>query len=279
LSLGDKNKDQNNTMFLINYDLLSISYMWSDELAKLGDTIQNDMNEYKQREKAKNKYITDGVHDLLFNKDDEDLETHEKIDQKFLPIVQLKVDINNFNPENLKDIEKRINKFNKGIETFKNSVLNSLSKHGNYKELSKENNIYEHRKIKGADNLFCQRKMDSLSKGDENYLLPSHQIKNKNDIILDNQILIRNFAHVITDLYDQYFRIPTIELQSSHADLKLKSSTDNNNLTEEEKKNTCKVVEGSNQIMIYDKKLKKIIKKKIKFKKEPSWIHQIPFGM
>ena len=192
--------------------------------------------------------------------------------------MQLRVDINNFNPENLKDIDKRINKFNKGIETFKNSVLNSLSKHGNYKEISKENNIYEHRKVKGADNLFCQRKMDSLSKGDENYLLPSHQIKNKNDIILDNQILIRNFAHVITDLYDQYFRIPTIELQSSHADLKLKSSTDNNNLTEEEKKNTCKVVEGSNQIMIYDKKLKRIIKKKLNLKKNPHGYTKFPLG-
>ena len=62
----------------------------------------------------------------------------------------------------------------------------------------------------------------------------------------------------MTDLYDQYFRIPTIELQSSHADLKLKASSDNN--SEEEVKNTCKVIEGSNQIMIYDKKLKKIIK-------------------
>ena len=65
--------------------------------------------------------------------------------------------------------------------------------------------------------------MDVLSKGDENYLIPSHPIKSKNDIILDNQILNRNFAHVMTDLYDQYFRIPTIELQSSHADLKFKS--------------------------------------------------------
>ena len=48
--------------------------------------------------------------------------------------------------------------------------------------------------------------MDALSKGDENYLLPEHSIKNKNDIILDNQILNRNFSHLMTDLYDQYFR-------------------------------------------------------------------------
>ena len=53
LSLDDKNKDQNNTMFLINYDLLSISYMWSDNLAKIGSSIQSDMEDYKNREKKK----------------------------------------------------------------------------------------------------------------------------------------------------------------------------------------------------------------------------------
>ena len=274
----DKNKDPHNTIFLINYDLISIPYMWSYEMTKIGESIELNMKNYSTREQNKNAQIITKIKNILFSEDDEDPITKEKIDQKFLPLVQLKIDINNFNSENLKLIDKRINKFNKGIETFKNSVLNSLNKHGNYKELSKENNIYEHRKVKGADNLFCQRKMDSLSKGDENYLLPSHQIKNKNDIILDNQILIRNFAHVITDLYDQYFRIPTIELQSSHADLKLKSTTDNNNLTEEEKKNACKVVEGSNQIMIYDKKLKKIIKKKLNLKKNPHGYTKFPLG-
>ena len=274
----DKNKDPHNTIFLLNYDLISIPYMWSHEMTKIGKSIELNMKNYEAREQNKNNQIISKIKDILFSEDDEDPLTHEKIDQKFLPIVQLKVDINNFNPENLKDIDKRLAKFNKGIESFKNSVLNSLSKHGNYKELSKENNIYEHRKVKGADNLFSQRKMDTLSKGDENYLLPSHSIKNKNDIILDNQILIRNFAHVITDLYDQYFRIPTIELQSSHADLKFKASTDNNGLTEEEAKNTCKVIEGSNQIMIYDKKLKRIIKKKLNLKKNPHGYTKFPLG-
>ena len=274
----DKNKDLHNTIFLINYDLISIPYMWSHEMSKLGKSIENNMINYKTREENKNIEKVSKIKEILFSEDDEDPLTHEKIDQKFLPLIKLKVDINNFNPEKLNDINKRIAKLNKGIDTFKNSVLNSLSKHGNYKELSHENNIYEHRKVKGADNLFSQRKIDTLSKGDENYLLPSHVIKNKNDIILDNQILNRNFTHVMTDLYDQYFRIPTIELQSSHADLKLKASTDNNGNKEEEVKNTCKVIEGSNQIMIYDKKLKKIIKKKLNLKKNPHGYTKFPLG-
>ena len=277
----DKNKDLHNTIFLINYDLISIPQVWSHEIVKIGKNIENNMINYKSREIEKNKLIIEKIKDILFIEDDEDPLTHEKIDQKLLPLVKLKVDIKNFNSEKLKDIDKRIAKLNKGIDTFKNSVLNSINKHGNYKELSRENNIYEHRKVKGADNLFSQRKLDTLSKGDENYLIPSHSIKSKNDVILDNQILNRNFTHVMTDLYDQYFRIPTIELQSSHADLKLKSSSDNNNNSnngEEEVKNTCKVIEGSNQIMIYDKKLKKIIKKKLNLKKNPHGYTKFPLG-
>ena len=274
----DKNKDPHNTIFLINYDLISIPYMWSHDITSVGKSIENNMDNYKTREINNNNQIVTKIKDLLFSEEDEDPITHEKIDQKFLPLVKLKVDINNFNSEKLKDIEKRIAKLNKGIDSFKNSVLSSLNKFGNYKELSKENNIYEHRKVKGADNLFSQRKVDLLTKGDENYLLPSHPIKNKNDIILDNQILNRNFTHVITDLYDQYFRIPTIELQSSHADLKLKASTDTNNNNEDEVKNMCKVIEGTNQIMIYDKKLKKIIKKKLNLKKNPHGYTKFPLG-
>ena len=275
----DKNKDLHNTIFLINYDLISIPHVWSHEMTKLGKNIQNNMSNYKSRECDKNVQIVEKIKNILFSEDDEDPLTHEKIDQKLLPLIKLKVDIKNFNADKLKDIDKRISKLNKGIDSFKNSVLNSINKYGNYKELSRENNIYEHRKVKGADNLFSQRKIDILSKGDENYLIPSHSIKAKTDVVLDNQILNRNFTHVMTDLYDQYFRIPTIELQSSHADLKMKSSQNNGgNAGEEEVKNTCKVIEGTNQIMIYDKKLKKIIKKKLNLKKNPHGYTKFPLG-
>ena len=271
LSLGDKNKDQNNTMFLINYDLLNISYMWSDNLAKIGSSIQNDMDDYKNREKNKHKYITDGVHDLLFNKEDEDFETHEKIDQKFLPLVKLKVEVKDFNPDKLKEIDKRIGKFNKGVDSFKQAVMNSVNKYGNYKDIEKENNIFEHRKVKGADNLFSQRKADTVRGDDNNILVPEKQIKNKNDIVLDNQVLNKYFAHILTDIYDQYFRIPTIELQSSHADLKLK-------VAEEDDTNIAKVIEGTDRIMIYDKKACKLTKKKVNLQKNPHGYTKFPLG-
>ena len=271
LSLGDKNKDPNNTMFLINYDLLSIAYLWSDTLSKIGKTIGNDMKNYKQREQMKHKFITDGVHEILFNKEDEDFETHEKIDQKFLPLVKLKVEVKDFNADKLKDIDKRISKFNKGVDSFKQAVINSVNKHGNYRDIEKENNIFEHRKVKGADNLFSQRKSDTIRGEDSNLINPERQIKNKNDIVLDNQVLNKYFAHILTDIYDQYFRIPTIELQSSHADLKLKVS-------EEDETNIARVEEGTDKISLYDKKTNKLVKKKVNLKKNPHGYVKFPLG-
>ena len=276
--ITDKNKDSHNTIFLINYDFLSIPYLWSEQMTKIGKDIEDDMLDYKTREESKNRDNVRRIKEILFLSDDEDPITHERIDEKLLPLVKLKVGINNFNADKLKDIDKRIIRFNKGIDNFKNIVLNSIRKHGNYKELSKENNIYEHRKVKGADNLFSQRKIDTLSKGDENYLLPSHPIKSKNDVILDNPILNRNFTHFMTDLYDQYFRIPTIELQSSHADLKFKVSESGNHNGEDDLTNICKVIEGTNQIVIYDRKFKKLIKKKLNLKKNPHGYTKFPLG-
>ena len=270
-AIGDKNKDPLNTIFLLNYDLISIPYLWSENISKVAKSIESNMANYKTREINKDKNIVERIREILFLGEDEDPITHEKIDEKLLPLIKLKVEIKDFNGDKLKEIDKRIQKLNKSIDTFKNSVMNSIAKHGNYKELSRDNNIFEHRKVKGADNLFSQRKLDGLSKGDENYVLLDHPIKSKNDILLDNQILIRNFTHNMADLYDQYFRIPTIELQSSHADLKLKTS-------EDEEGDYAKVIEGTNQIMIYDKKLNKMTKKKLKLLKNPHGYTKFPLG-
>ena len=106
---------------------------------------------------------------------------------------------------------------------------------------------------------------------DNNFIIPEKQIKNKNDITLDNQVLNKYFAHVLTDIYDQYFRIPTIELQSSHADLKLKAA-------EEDDTNIAKVIEGTDRIMLYDKKACKLTKKKVNLQKNPHGYTKFPLG-
>ena len=273
-SLRDQNKDPHNTIFLIHYDLLSIPFTWSEEMGRIAKEIEENFFDHKTREEVRNRENVRRIKEILFLSDDEDPITHERLDEKFLPLIRMKLNLRDFNGDQLKGIDKRIRKINKGIDSFKNAVLASINKNGNYKDISRENNIYEHRRVKGADNLFSQRKIDTLSKGDENFLLADHPIKSKNDVLLNNPILNRNFTHVMKDLYDQYFRIPTIELQSSHADLKLKQAENG----EEDVTNVCKVIEGTNQIMIYDKKLKKIIKKKLKLTKNPHGYTKFPLG-
>ena len=269
----NKNKDPNNTIFLLNYDLLNIPYLWSSHFSKNAMILKNTLEEYNQREINKNKNIIKDMNNILFNKEDEDPETREKIDLKFLPLVKLKLEIKELNTDNLKEVEKRISKFNKGIESMKLNVMKSLNKHGNFKDIEKENNAFEHRKVKGIDNLFSQRKSD-LNKGEgNNTVLPEKQIKNKNDISLDNHIISKYFTHLLTDIYDQYFRIPTIELQSSHADLKLKSS-DNT----DDESNFAKVIEGTDKIMLFDKTTSKLIKKKINLQKNPHGYIKFPLG-
>ena len=269
----NKNKDPNNTIFLLNYDLLNIPYLWSSHFSKNAMILKNTLEEYNQREINKNKNIIKDINNILFNKEDEDPETREKIDLKFLPLVKLKLEIKELNTDNLKEVEKRISKFNKGIESMKLNVMKSINKHGNFKDIEKENNAFEHRKVKGIDNLFSQRKSD-LNKGEENNsVFPEKQIKNKNDISLDNHIISKYFTHLLTDIYDQYFRIPTIELQSSHADLKLKSS-DNT----DDESNFAKVIEGTDKIMLFDKTTSKLIKKKINLQKNPHGYIKFPLG-
>ena len=123
------------------------------------------------------------------------------------------------------------------------------------------------------DNLFSQRKIDNDKSEESNSIFPDKPIKSKNDITLDNPIIIKYFTHILTDIYDQYFRIPTIELQSSHADLKLKSA-DN----AEDESDYAKVIEGTDKIMLFDKKTCKLTKKKINLQKNPHGYTKFPLG-
>ena len=63
--LRDKNKDPHNTKFLINYDIISIPYLWSEQMTQLGRNIINNMLDYKTREESKDKEIFKNVYLLI----------------------------------------------------------------------------------------------------------------------------------------------------------------------------------------------------------------------
>ena len=277
------NKDIHNTLFLISYDLLNISNEWSLGLKSISKYIQNNIFDYEINEKKKNEALIIKIKNLLSkennNKINLDMNSNKyidtDIDERLLPLNKANIEINKFNSESLKEIEKRIYRFEKLIDSLKGTVFNSFSKHGDYRDVEKENNVIERTKLKGADNLFSQRKSASLnsksSEEDFSILEKDKVINNKNDVILDNPLLVKYFANLMSDLYDNYFKMITKELQSSHADLKIK-------ITDEDESDVAKVIEGTNQIYIYDKKAQKMIRKNLKLSKNPFGYNKFPYG-
>jgi hypothetical protein len=275
------NRDMNNTLFLISYDLLNISNEWSLELKATSKNIEKDIFDYESNEKKKNEVLIQRVKTLL-SKDNNDkinlnLESDNffdpDIDERLLPYNLANKEISNFNPTSLKDIEKRIYRYDKLIDALRNKAFSSYLKHGDYSEIQKENNLIESTKTKGVDNLFSQRKAaNSGNKTEEvTSALPIKALLSKTDVILDNPILIRYFGHLMSDLYDNYFKMMTKELQSSHADLKIK-------ISEEDETDVAKVIEGTNQIYIYDKKSQKMNRVNLKLTKNPFGYTKFPYG-
>ena len=277
------NKDIYNTLFLISYDLLNICNDWALDLKSASKNIERDIFDYESNEKTKNGVIIARIKELLSkennNKINLNLEKNNLLetdrDDRFLPLNKLNVEINNFNPNSLKEIEKRLHRFGKLIDGLRTTAFSSYLKHGDYGDIQKENNLIENTKTKGVDNLFSQRKSSGPG-GNKNVeetttLIPNRVLHNKTDIILDNPLLIRYFGNLMSELYDNYFKMTTKELQSSHADLKIK-------INEEDEADVAKVIEGTNQIYIYDKKTQKMIRKNLKLTKNPFGYTKFPYG-
>ncbi len=276
------NKDIHNTLFLISYDLLNISNEWSNQAKESSKNIEKNIFDYEINEKNKNEVVIQKVKTLLSPENNDKINLDIKnnqiidtdIDERFLPLNRAKIEINKFNPEALKEIDKRLYKFGKLIDALKGTVYNSYIKHGDYRDVQKENSVIENTKLKGVDNLFSQRKSSSttdLKHVTEKSVAPGKVLLNKNEVILDNPILIRYFANLMSDLYDNYFKMITKELQSSHADLKIK-------VNDEDETDIGKVIEGTNQIYIYDKKTQKMIRKNLKLTKNPFGYTKFPYG-
>jgi hypothetical protein len=272
-------RDINNTMFLISYDLLTLSNDWSAENKTLSKSIEKHIFDYESNEKTKNEIIIKRIGDLLsiennfkINMDvNSDIFIDNDVDEKLLPYNMANIDLHKFSSEPLKNVEKRIFRYEKVIDALKNAAYNSVKKHGDFRTIEKENDMMENTKIKGADKLFSQKKKDNNKKNDENTLALRKRFNSKDDVTLDNNILSKYFAHLMSDLYDNYFKMAIKDLQSSHADLKIKVS-------DEDETDTAKVIEGTNQIYIYDKKLQKMTRKNLKLTKNPYGYTKFPYG-
>ena len=210
---------------------------------------------------------------------------------------------NELSNEHFNELNTRISKYTKQIDSFKQGIYNSFAKQGNLKEIEKIIAAYENVKQRGADVLFSDKSLNNNNNNNNNttstpintvsMLNTSLQKKtlfndeqklsftNKDDISLtSNPLLKKYFAYLTLDLYNKNFRAQTKELQSSHADLLIKpnNSTSMNDDDDETESDFGKAIEGTNEVMLYEKRTNKLIKRKLSLNKNPFGYTKFPIG-
>ncbi len=361
MNLDDKknspNKDSNNTMFLLNYDIVNLYNKKSKDIKLTAESLEDDIKNYsenldddfdkikkylnrilfssnlnsnipsnkntenstipnnnlkkinqspnKRLNQSPNKRINQSPNkrlnqspnktksqspnknnqntiNLKLSKQDSKTINQTSIDKTIskenLPINHFQTTINYFDKENhFEEINKRINKYNVQIETFKKAIFNMIKKQGNLKEVEKQIKTYENSKQKGAEGLFSQR---TISERERNNKSASQTIQtekdkvtynNKDDVIINNPLLEKYFGLYCLDVYEKNFKMATKELQSSHADLMIK-------VNEDEEMDYGKAIEGTNEIQIYDKRNNKMLRIPVKLTRNPFGYTKFPIG-
>ena len=264
---GNKNGDQGNTIFLINYDILNIVNQNSFQIEHTAKSLSGLVKLYKDDQIMNNNKTVEDVHNILFPS-----QTAEEKSDDFLPMNKFIDNCNKLAGDPYKEVGERIVKYNSQIDQFKKTVFTAVSKFGNFREIEKSISAYENTKQKGVDNLFSKRKPNTVAgKESLKLLVPQVAISKKEEVALNNPILEKYFAYLTIDLYGNYFKMATKELQSSHADLMIKVS-------DEDEVDYGKAIEGTNEIMIYEKKNAKMFKKALKLTKNPHGYTKFPIG-
>jgi hypothetical protein len=90
---------------------------------------------------------------------------------------------------------------------------------------------------------------------------------------LNHNLIIKLYSFLLIELYEQYFKQETKELQSSHADLLIKSDDD-----DDAPKDNGKAIENTNQIQIYIRKENLMTKHTVDLKINPYSYNKFPIG-
>ena len=292
------NNDINNTYFLLSYDILNITNQGINQIYKDIDTMEEDLQNYLDNQEEDFTKIRTEMDRLLSDiiiseninneknvqspKENKKSKKEEKNEEE----NDIKNDLNSpsghfiytsdeLGHEKFDPVNERINKYNKHIDNFKKGMYRMISKTGNLKELEKNIKAYEKRRLKGAESLFSQRDMGQSVLSESFYSqsnINPKKINSEKDICLNNPLIDRYFSYLFLDLYEKNFKVMSKELQSSHADLMIKVNED------EEENDIAKVIEGTNEIQIYEKKNNKIYKIAVKLTKNPYGYVKFPIG-
>lgn len=291
----EQNQDETNTIFLIHYDMVSIIERQSEKIRNLSTMLTEDYENYQKVEGIVHKEIEKEIENILFNTNHEEkleasinqgLEISSLIRQDlsktgeavYSPMNHFGECTDKLNEDYFKEIIQRISKYSKQIDVFKEKVFDCVKAHSNYKDLEKDLTNFENSNQKGMEILFSKRQVPNnailnakttKATTKERQIIPFHS---KDEICLNDPFLKKYFSYLIIDLYSSYFRIATKELQSSHADLLIKVDEDKDD------GESVKINEGTNVIVLYDKRNNKITKKKLPLTRNPFGYTTFPAG-
>lgn len=292
-NLEDGNTDETNTLFLLNYDILNICQIKEKEIKTIVENLSEDFKNYQISNEMLGKAMAEEFDKILFgNAYSESLENeiNSKLnitssikkdiminDEKYHPLLHFKYSVDKINQDHYKEINDRIAKYAKEIDRIKTKIFNSFISNKGLKEIEAEINTFENSKSKGAESLFCQRLGNnsistSTIRTRAERQAEKLQFKSKDDVCLKDPLIKKYFAYLTIDLYGQYFKMETKELQSSHADLMIKVDSDL------EDSDYAKIIEGTNTIVIYEKKNNKMTKKALKLTRNPFGYTVFPTG-
>ena len=275
------NNDKYNTYFLQGYDILNLTTQGINQIYKTIDILEEDLQNFIENQNEDFLKIKSELDKLIFIETDKENNTSSDLNINS-PIGHFSSIVNDLGEEHFKPVKERLTKYNKHIQNFKKAIFKTITKTGNLKEIEKNVKALEFNKLKGADNLFSLRDQDKNNKSENSSSSKSNNYFNKknitseDDISLNNPLLDKYFNHLFIELYDQNFKTLSKELQSSHADLQIKRNE--NDEEDEDDNDKGKVIEGTNEIQIYEKNNKKMVKYYIKLTKNPLGYTKFPIG-
>jgi hypothetical protein len=268
------NKDSTNSIFLITYDLLK-------NTENINEQIKYFINDIKVN---REKYIEDFIKQKKIIYDN-----MEQLKKDFGGCLNYQYLTNDF----YKLINDKISSYNERIEIMKRKIMEKVNKKGNFEDVEKDNKVsgthlnlklehilnnqmvdqdeaksilktrktFKRTLTSGSRGPFLTsprsgtKRVDTGIYGERANIVKDKVYNNYDEVKLDRETLQEYFAFEALNLIDSKFRI-----KKSKKQMELEFEFD-------EEIDLAKPISGKNEIQVYDKKTRNIIKRNIKFDK------------
>ena len=283
-SNDDNNKyiniDNYNTYFLHGYDLINLTKQNIIKIYKYIETLEDDLRNYITNQAENFSQIKKELDKLLYISNEKEkniILDNNDVFSLAKPISNFIFISDNLSKDNFINIKERLSKYLKHIKNFRKMIYKIINKTGNLKEVEKNIKSLDLKKLKGVENLFSLRDQDKIDINNSSYFsLNKKTINSEDDICLNNPLINKYYSLLFIDLFEKYFKPNIKDNQTSYVDLQIWKK--DVNADEEDETDIAKIIEGTNEIHIYEKKNKKMVKFSLKLTKNPYGYTKFPIG-